>query len=186
MQFEKHLNLVGRHAFLSASKYHWIDYDDEKLDRHFFTSLEAQRGVEYHDLAQNMIRMGVYAERLNKTFNMYVNDAIGYRMTPEVVLKYSDNIFGTTDAISFRNSELRIHDLKMGITPASMKQLEIYAALFCLEYKQKPFEIQIILCLYQNDEIVEAPYDPDRILQVIDKITHAEKRVQGLRREVLS
>ena len=31
MNFNKHSDLEGCHAFLSASKYHWINYDDEKL-----------------------------------------------------------------------------------------------------------------------------------------------------------
>ena len=31
MNFNKHSNLEGRHAFLGASKYHWVNYDEDKL-----------------------------------------------------------------------------------------------------------------------------------------------------------
>jgi hypothetical protein len=33
--FNKHSNLAGQHAFLSASKYHWVNYTDQKLDASF-------------------------------------------------------------------------------------------------------------------------------------------------------
>lgn len=80
-----------------------------------------------------MYSIGQKLPRLNKTLNAYVNDAIGYKMIPEQILFYSDNCFGTADAIVFRNGLLRIHDLKTGVIPAHMEQLEVYAALFCLE-----------------------------------------------------
>ena len=51
-------------------------------------------------------------------------------------LYFSENCFGTTDAIYYKNGILRIHDLKTGIMPAHMEQLEIYAALFLLEYEK--------------------------------------------------
>ena len=80
-------------------------------------------------------------------------------MTPEQVLFYSVNAFGTADAIAFdeRSKLLRIHDLKTGVTPASMAQLHVYAALFCLEYDKPPFEIKYDLRIYQNDEIAGFP-----------------------------
>ena len=31
MNFNKHSKLEGQHAFLGASKYHWINYDEEKI-----------------------------------------------------------------------------------------------------------------------------------------------------------
>jgi hypothetical protein len=37
---------------------------------------------------------------------MYVNDAIGYQMTPEQPIYYSENCVGTADAISFKNDFL--------------------------------------------------------------------------------
>jgi hypothetical protein len=102
MLFNKHYNLVGQHAFLSASKYHWINYDDEKLDRVFTTKMAAQRGTDLHAFAHEAIRLGVKLPKTNTTLNLYVNDAIGYRMSPEVILYYSDNAFGTADEIELR------------------------------------------------------------------------------------
>ncbi len=31
MNFNKHSNLSGQHAFLGASKYAWLNYDTEKV-----------------------------------------------------------------------------------------------------------------------------------------------------------
>ena len=31
MIFNNHSNLEGQHAFLGASKYHWINYDETKV-----------------------------------------------------------------------------------------------------------------------------------------------------------
>src|SRR6478735_2554298 len=135
MRFNPHSDLNGYHAFLSASKHHWVNYTDEKLDRAFVANQAALRGTQMHDLARDLIRMGVKLPRTPKTINMYVNDGIGFRMIPEQVLYYSPNAFGTADTISFRKDLLRISDLKTGITPTSMRQLEVYTAFFCLEYR---------------------------------------------------
>ena len=98
-------------------------------------------------------------------------------MDPEVVLYYSDNVFGTADAISFRNNMLRIHDLKTGTGPVHMEQLLVYAALFCLEYKHKPGEIKTELRIYQNNDIdILAPTAED-ILPIMDKIVHFDKLI---------
>lgn len=172
MNFNKHSELIGQHAFLGASKYHWLNYDDDKLVQSYLSSLAVQRGTELHDLAYNLIRLGVKLPRSKTTLNMYVNDAIAYRLTPEQPLYFSRNCFGTADAISFdeKNRFLRIHDLKTGVTPAHMEQLEIYAALFCLEYKMQPKDIGMELRIYQNNEaLIHAPLGDDikRIMQTI-------------------
>lgn len=185
MNFNQHSQLVGKHAFLSASKYHWTNYSDEKLDAVFIASMAAQRGTELHALAHNMIRLGVKAQRSRKTFNMYVNDAIGYRMTPEQILYYSDNCFGTADSISFRNNMLRIFDFKSGESHTSERQLEVYAALFCLEYRFKPHEIEMELRIYQNDEIRIYDVDPDMIAHIMDRIIQFDKRIEMIRMEAL-
>ena len=140
MNFNRHSDLEGRHAFLGASNYHWINYTPEKLDFVFSTYLAKEKGTELHDFARRCIELGIRLPKQKKTLNLYVNDAIGYKMTPEQPLYYSENCFGTADSISFRNNFLRIHDYKSGTTPASMHQLEIYAALFCLEYKIEYFK----------------------------------------------
>lgn len=185
MIFNKHSALVGQHAFLSASKYHWIGYDDDKLERVYVAAMAAQRGTELHALAHDLIRLGVKLGRSPKTLNMYVNDAIGYRMTPEQPLFYSTNCYGTVDAISFRKNKLRIHDLKTGATQTSEHQLEVYAALFCLEYRYKPFDIEIELRIYQNDEIRIYEGDPDTITHIMEKIKSFDKRISLMQKEGL-
>src|SRR5690349_5801605 len=117
MIFYRHSELEGRHAFLSPSKPAWMNYDLDKLDKTYTTSQAARRGDELHALAHDLIRLGVKLPGKRTTLNLYVNDAIGYRMTPEVALKYSENAFGRADAISFRKNKLRIHDLKTGVNP---------------------------------------------------------------------
>jgi hypothetical protein len=114
---------------------------------------------------------------------MYVNDAIGFRMTPEQPLFYSKNCFGTADAISFRKNLLRIHDLKTGVTPASMHQLEIYAALFCLEYSVNPKDISIELRIYQSNEIYIHNPDAEDILEIMDKIAKFDKAIEDVKAE---
>ena len=104
-------------------------------------------------------------------------------MQPEQILFYSENCFGTADSISFKDNFLRIHDLKTGVTPASIKQLLIYAALFCLEYKIKPSTIQIELRIYQNDEVVVHNPTAEEILPIIDKIITFDKRINKIKSE---
>ena len=183
MDFNPHYNLVGQHAFLSASKYHWINYDEEKLTASYLKWTAAQRGTEIHDIACKLIKLGIKLPKSNKTLNLYVNDAIGYRMTPEQPLYYSTNCFGTTDAISFRKNLLRIHDLKTGDAPASIHQLEIYDALFCLEYKYHPGDIDHELRIYQSDNVVVANPDPSDIRSIMDKIIVFDKRIEKLKSE---
>lgn len=184
MNFNKHFNLEGRHAFLSASKYHWINYDEEKLVAAYQNHLAVQRGTDLHDLAKRCILLGIKLPKSKKTLNMYVNDAIGFQMTPEQPLYFSENCFGTADSISFRNNFLRIHDLKSGVTPAHMEQLIIYAALFCLEYEVDPFKIDIELRIYQSDEIVIENPNPKDVQIVMDKIIFFDKRLSMIQEEV--
>ncbi len=181
MNFNNHFRLEGQHAFLSASKHHWINYDEEKLIDRFTTFQASQRGTELHDLARRCIDLGVKLPRTNKTLNLYVNDAIGFKMQTEQILYYSDNCFGTTDTISFRKNVLRIHDLKTGQSPASMNQLLVYAALFCLEYNFKPTEIEIELRLYQSDEVLIHVPEPEEIIRIMNKIISFDKRIEELK-----
>lgn len=181
MNFNEHGQLKGCHAFLSASKYHWVNYDEEKLAATYSNFLAVQKGTKLHDFAAQCIELGQKLPKSKKTLNMYVNDAIGFRMTPEQVLYYSDNCFGTADAISFRDGLLRIHDLKTGATPAHMEQLMIYAALFCLEYRMKPAEIGMELRLYQSDEILIHEPEVDEIVPIMDKIVSFDKLIQRIK-----
>lgn len=186
MNFNKHFHLQGQHAFLSASKYAWLRYDDAKLERIFFTAQQTKRGTELHNLAHELIRLGVKLPRNDNTLNRYVNDAIGYRMTSEQVLYYSPNIFGTADAISFRNMVLRISDLKTGEKDASPEQLLIYSALFCLEYGFDPHELERIeLRIYQNDDIRLYHADKIEVKQIMQKIIHFDAKLNALREEAM-
>lgn len=181
MNFKKHSNLEGQHAFLGASKYHWINYSENKVAESYSKALATLKGTRLHDFAAQCITLGQKLPKSKKTLNMYVNDAIGFKMTPEQVLYYSDNCFGTADSISFRNNTLRIHDLKTGLVPVHIEQLEIYAALFCLEYKIKPGDIDIELRIYQNDEILYHNPTAEDILPIMDKIITFDKIIDKIK-----
>lgn len=182
--FNKHYDLVGQHAFLSASKYHWVNYDADKISAAYSKYLAIQKGTELHAFAHECIRLKRKQKVIKDSVNMFVNDAIGFRMKSEQPLYYSENAFGTTDAISFRDNKLRIHDLKTGVSRVSMKQLEIYAALFCLEYQEDPREIEIELRIYQNEEIeVYVPNGKD-IFEIMEKIVQFDKRIEKLKLEM--
>lgn len=183
MNFNKHYSLEGKHAFLGASKYHWINYDADKLVDSYSKFQATLNGTILHDFACQCITLGQKLPKSQKTLNMYVNDAIGFKMKPEQVLYYSDNCFGTADAIIFRNNLLRIHDLKTGVTRAHMEQLEIYAALFCLEYNRKPSDIDMELRIYQNNEIIVHNPTVEDILPIMDKIITFDKIIDKMKIE---
>lgn len=184
MRFRDHSKLLGSHALLSPSNYHWVNYSEDKLDAYIMTSFAARRGSELHDLAQRLIHLGVKLPKTSETLNMYVNDAIGFRMAPEQTLFYSNNCYGTTDAISFTKNKLRIHDLKTGVTKCKVTQLEVYAALFCLEYGFKPVDIEMELRIYQNDAVEAYEGDPLTITSIMDQIVVFDRRIEQLRQEV--
>lgn len=183
MNFNKHLNLEGQHAFLGASKFHWINYNDQKIVESYKNFMAAQRGTELHDFARRCIELKQKLPRTQQTLNMYVNDAIGFNMIPEQILVYSENCFGTADAIAFRNNFLRIHDYKSGVIKAHIQQLRIYAALFCLEYRIKPSDIQIELRIYQNDEILIDKPTAEVIVPIMDKIITSDKIINKIKCE---
>jgi hypothetical protein len=185
VNFKQHLELVGEHAYLSASKYHWINYDEEKLYNSYKKFSAIQKGTELHDFASHCIRLNQKLPKSKKSLNEYVNDAIGFRMKSEQPLFYSINSFGTADAISFKEKErlLRIHDLKTGLTLASMHQLEIYASLFCLEYGINPNDINIELRIYQMDEILVSIPTGDVIFNIMDKIIIFDKQIEKIKLE---
>lgn len=184
-QFHDHSAIVGTHALLSPSNYHWINYSDEKLIDVSKKQEAVKKGIEDHEFAATCIRRKQKLPKSQKTLNSFVNDAIGYRMTPEQPLYFSENAFGTSDAISFDGKLLRIHDLKTGETPASMTQLQVYAALFCLEYGVKPGKIDIELRIYQFDEIAVNLPATEEIVRIADKIVHFDKILRKLKEEEL-
>lgn len=181
MNFNKHSNLEGLHAFLGCSQYHWINYSQDKLIETYSKKKAAEEGTELHEIAAKLIQKGIKLPNTHKTLNMYVNDGIGYKMTTEQVLYYSLNCFGTADTISFRkergreHSILRIHDLKTGVTPAHMEQPMLYAALFCLEYDVKPNDIDVELRIYQNNERIIFEPEAEEIQHMMGRIIASDK-----------
>ena len=183
MKFHKHYLLEESHALFSASKSSWLRYDADQIDVYIRNSEATKRGTELHDLAKRLIQLKEKLGRSSKTLNMYVNDAIGFRMKPEQMLVYSEYVYGTADAISFKNNLLRIHDLKTGKNKTSEDQLYIYAGLFCLEYDIKPFDIKMELRIYQNDEIKIMIPDPGEIAHIMDRIITVDRRIREIKAE---
>ncbi len=199
MKFASHPELDGKHSFLSPSGYHWIRYDDDKILDKLDTHMMAMYGTRLHNIAAELIDVGIMQVDNGATFNTYVNDAIGFMMKPEVLLMASYNAFGTADAISFRRERpddkkltLRIHDLKTGVGKTSMDQLRIYAAFFCIEYQVNPNDIEIELRIYQNDEVqVLNPYMEEgqdlraEILTIMGRTEHFDKIITKRRMDAL-
>lgn len=205
MNWNQHRNLEGGHAFLSASKYNWLTKTNEEIVQSYTNSFAQSIGTLSHAFAADYIR---FREKLKKsdsrtlkmdlmrrgipeyaidirsffpTVMRYVNDSIDYMMDPEVLLYYSDLCFGTADAIQVSNGVLRIHDLKTGTTVAKIDQLKIYAALFYLEYGQKPERLRTELRIYQSDDIIVHEPEVDEIREVMDAIVEKDRVLQKLK-----
>lgn len=185
MDFTNHFDLKGKHALFPASKPSWLRYDKKKLQDTYHNMQAAERGTLLHEHAANCISFGTRLARYKNTLNMYVNDSIGFSMKPEVVLKYSDNFFGTADGIVFDEKEkiLRINDFKSGVTPAHMEQLEVYAALFCLEYCIRPGDILIELRIYQSNEIIFFNPTAEDIAPIMDTIQTFDRWINKWKEE---
>lgn len=183
MNFNEYSNVDGQHAFLGASKYHWLNYDEEKLKDVYRKHIASQIGTELHEFAAKCIKLKQRLANDKKTLDLYVNDAIRYNMTPEQVLFYSENAFGTADTISFDNDFLRIHDLKTGAVPGHVEQLLIYAALFCLEYGVDPFKIKTELRIYQSDQKFIFKPKPEEIVIIKTKIINFDRILTNLQKE---
>lgn len=179
MNWKTYSALTNTHAFLSPSRHHWINYSDEKLIESFKNHQRIALGTRLHKLAAELISLARLQPQNAESFNAFVNDAIGYGMTPEVLLYYSPRCYGTTDAIKYEDGSLRIHDLKTGKTPGSMKQLLIYAALFCLDYEIDPLDLKtVFLRIYQNEEVIELNPRPPDIFEITKRIISADKILQ--------
>lgn len=197
--FRKHPEYAGKHFFLSPSS-HVLDQDRtyEELDKRMRSNYAAEIGTVIHGLAADLIeykmtttKTKAYDQILKAllddniprtiinpyefvdTFVLYVNDAISFDMSSEVVLTYSPKAGGTTDAISWNEKKryLRIHDLKTGSNPVKMDQLVEYAAYFCLEYKIAPKDIlQTELRIYQNGEYISYNPSTEELVMMEDRI----------------
>ena len=64
-----------------------------------------------------------------------------------------------------------------------MEQLIKYEALFCLEYKKKPSEIDMELRLYQSNEILVHTPTAEDIVPIMDKIITFDKVISKIKSE---
>ncbi len=186
MKFNDHRKLSGLHAPFTASQSAWLRYDDDKILEVYANKKAAEMGTRLHNWAAETINLGLKQPKSKKTICAYVNDAIGFKMDTEVVLFYSERFFGTADAISFRNGVLRIHDLKtgkVGKIESHREQVEVYAALFCLEYRVKPGDIKFELRVYKNDDVDIWNPTAEDIAPIMDKIIHLNKLLENIDRE---
>lgn len=181
MIFNSHYDLAGKHAFLSGSNYHWINYAPDKLEQVYINQRKKEEGTILHDFASMAIIKRIKLAPLKKAINMFVNDAIGFNMESEQVLYYSDNCFGTADAILFKDNILRIHDLKTGSSKVSFRQLDIYAAMFCLEYGVNPFKIIIEQRLYQDRAFMINAPDPQLIKDIMNQIVSSDQIIEKIK-----
>ena len=205
MIWNKHSELEGRHAFLSPSKFYWMNDDEDGLFKRRVSSYSTEIGTLLHEVARKRIKHGFRLGRGEKKavaiellehnipsrildaipyddiFNnlmAYVNDSVAFKMTPEVRLYYSEECFGTTDAIRYFDADrfLRIHDYKSGTIQAHMEQLMGYAALFCFDRNVKPEEMTgAELRIYQNGEVLCHKPEARDIRNMMDKIIAFDK-----------
>lgn len=194
--------LKGTHATFGGSNYAWLGYDDEKIIQAYYARRAKDLGTALHEYARqrisNSLKMtkgdsyavvnhilesklprGIiqYAggiDSIMATLIPYVNDGIKYRMRPEALTYFADEFYGWADALSFneRNKTLRIHDFKSGKLIASMTQLKIYSAFYCLGTGLKPENINIELRIYQNGEVVVDNPEAEEIQEIMDKSEH--------------
>lgn len=183
MRFNDHSELTGKHAFLSPSSYHWLNYDEQKLEARYYSFSASARGTHLHTLAHEAIRLDILLDERHEALAAYVADAIELGMACEQPLYYSPNCFGTPDTIKYDGAVLRIHDLKTGITKASMRQLEVYAAIFCLEYEIDPESITFDLRIYQRSDVLIDNPEPWVIGEVMAKIEESDRFINELEKE---
>lgn len=189
MIWKDYSNLKNSHAFLSPSKYQWLNYDDEKLLESFRNHKRAALGTKLHAWAATAISLARRQPENAEAINAFINDGIGFGMEPEVLLYYSPRCYGTADAVSFNKNVLRIHDLKTGahkVHPAGRNQLLLYAALFCLDYKVDPLDIdETVLRIYQGVEVMEFCPEPQRLLEVTRRVIEADRLLEEVEGSVV-
>lgn len=196
------------HALLGGSNYAWVNYDEEKLYNYMVSIYAKTIGTLVHELAAKLIknklkvnkseakkmimlhllengipRSVIDVERYSENFAAYVNDAVGFDMRPEQKLVYSQNAWGTADAIAFNEKKgiLRIHDFKNGVTQPSLHQLENYAAFFCLEYHILPKDISIELRIYWLNQIITGLPTAADIVPIMDETITKSKYIDTLK-----
>lgn len=197
MKWNVHKEFEGKHAFMGASNYHWLNYDENAFENRYYSQYSQAIGTALHQLAHDcivsriklnkhdihLIEMAMFKAFIPRdsydpylllaNLMPYVNDAIGFHMSSEILLFVNPFCFGTTDAINYNEFEksLRVHDLKTGVTPAKIEQCYIYMAMFCIEYKVDPRKLKFLEArIYQNCECLIANPTPDMILDIMNLI----------------
>lgn len=186
MIWKSYSHLKNSHAFLAPSRYHWLNYSEDKLIQTYKNHKKVGLGTEYHEVASRLINLAIRLPNTAASFNSFVNDAIGYKMDSEVLLYYSPNCYGTVDAISFNKGLLRIHDLKTGTAGTSMNQLLIYASLFVLDYGVSTRELKgVELRIYQNSEVTEFFPSPKEVFAVVSVIVRSDKIINKIDEKIV-
>lgn len=206
MIWNRHYKLEGQHAgILGASRPTWALEEDEQFRQRVLSYYASTIGTLMHGIAKKYISHKFKMHKYDKSsvvldlldsgipdciidildfdsmfINLmtYINDCVSYGMDAEILLYYSDNCFGTTDAIGYfdRSKCLRVHDLKTGKTQAKIEQLLVYAALFCLEYKVKPEELnEIELRIYQLCEVLVHKPSSDEVRYFMNRIQQRDQ-----------
>lgn len=209
--FNRHPEIQeGQHAFFAPSK-KLLSRDkltEEQIFKLIRSKYKAAIGTELHALAARLIeekqpitkagtralifdtlyqahipRALIQPDEYLDTLILYVKDAIGFDMTPEVPIVYNYPIsYGTADAIRYNpvKHELRIHDLKTGEGPTSVDQLIEYAAYFFLEYHLKPADCNVTLSIYQYGDVQTWYPTASDILPIMDRAVTLTKYVESV------
>lgn len=178
MSLEDISRYKGTHAFLSPSQPAWLRYTESHLIERYREESATERGTKLHAWAEDTINLGIMQpNRTKNSLYNYVNDAIGFHMEPEKLLFHSKYCYGTADSIVFnaKKKELRIHDLKTGITKPHDDQLKVYAALWCMSNGVDPEGITIICRFYRPQECVEFRPEGSEIRGIMNIISVWEK-----------
>ena len=186
MDWNNHWQYEGKHAILSPSGYHWHNYDVEKMERVMWNSYAKEDGTRLHNLASEMILYNIMPSDNENALNQFVIDALTMfdePMKSEQILIYSDNAFGTADAIYYdeKKHHLQVHDLKTGVSKPSFKQLYTYCALFCLEYGFKPEKMTFECRLYQLGAMAFDIPEGAQIREIMNKIVELDKAIVSVK-----
>ena len=182
MIWNNHKELEGKHAFMGASNYHWTNYDDITFEARYYNQFSQVIGTAIHELAHDCI---VSRTKLNKhdihlielkLYKAFVpKDAYDANLILENLIPFVNDAIGYYE----RDKILRIHDYKNGVTQADIRQLYIYAALFCLEYHVNPLTLNKIECrIYQNLEVLIDNPTGEVIQFYMDKIQNRTELIK--------
>lgn len=183
-KWNDHWKLKGKHSEFSPSSPAWINYDETKLVNVHINKEKKELGTRLHEFASEAIQLKRKQSTAKDTVNIFINDSIKLNMASEKTLYYSDAFFGTSDAIKLEGGKLLIFDLKTGEHKADYRQLDIYAALFCLEYGYDPRDLEIEERIYQfNTFTVNVP-DQNYIVDLMERIVRFDQVLEQYKMSV--